>query len=120
MLPHTHAPLTNPLIVAGSATAFATAYAALGREPSGITALYIEFGPRLSLICWAVADLRGTALAAVYDWGFFQLLAWPVLIPWYLKYRYGRGAWLLVGIFTALLVVPGIPSAVVDALRLPH
>jgi hypothetical protein len=111
MLPRTHATLTNPIVVAGSAVAFATIYALMGREPSGLTALYIQFAPCWSLVCWTVADLRSTRLATIYDWGFFHLLAWPVLIPWYLKHRYGRGAWPLIGLFTALLVAPILATA---------
>jgi hypothetical protein len=112
MLPRTRASLLNPCIVAGTATAFAAAYAALGLEPQGLVRLYINFGPVLSLIGWTTADLRHTEFASIYDWGFLQCLAWPILIPWYLKRRYGNGAWPLLGIFVLLLLVPRLAGRI--------
>ena|SRR2546430_1163038 len=104
MLPRTQASLLNPFIVAGTAAVFAAAYAAIGAEPHGLVRLYVTFGPVLSLITWTAADLQHTDFASIYDWGFLQCLAWPILIPWYLKRRYGSGAWPLLGIFVLLLV----------------
>jgi len=112
MLPRTQASLVNPLIVAGTATIFAAAYAVIGSEPQGLVRLYITFGPVLSLISWTTSDLRHTDLASIYDWGFLQCLAWPILIPWYLKRRYGNGAWLLLGIFILLLAVPRLAARI--------
>jgi len=51
-------------------------------------------------------------LASIYDWGLLQCLAWPILIPWYLKRRYGRGAWPLLVIFGLLLLVPRLTARI--------
>jgi len=112
MLPRTQASLLNPFIVAGTATVFAAAYAGIGAEPQGLVRLYINFGPILSLIAWTSADLQHTDLASIYDWGLLQCLAWPILIPWYLKRRYGRGAWPLLVIFGLLLLVPRLTTRI--------
>ena len=112
MLPRTQASLLNPLIVAGTATFFAAAYAVIGAAPQGLVRLYITFGPILSLIAWTTADLQHTDLATIYDWGLLQCLAWPILIPWYLKHRYGRGAWPLLGIFLLLLLIPRLAARI--------
>jgi len=117
MQPHVRPSLTTPAIVSGSAAAFAFVYALLGKDPFGLTALYIRFGPVISLISWTVADLRRTELGSIHDWGFFQFVAWPVLIPWYLKYRYQQGAWPLIGKFTAALLAPPVASGIGDAIR---
>jgi hypothetical protein len=111
MLPRTQASLTNAVIVAATATTFAAAYSLLDTDPQPLVRLYIQYGPPLSLISWTIADLRGTELASIYDWGLFQCVAWPVLIPWYLKRRYGKGAWSLIGIFVALLLAPRLGAA---------
>lgn len=44
-------------------------------------------------------EAGGAALAGIYDWGLFQCMAWPVMIPWYLKGRYGSWALPLLGVF---------------------
>ena len=112
MLLRTHASLRPAVTVAASATVFAAAYALLGTAPQPLVGLYIRFGPSLSLISWTMADLRGTELAAIYDWGLLQCMAWPVLIPWYLKRRYGRRAWPLLGVFVVLLLAPYLAAAI--------
>jgi len=80
-------------------------------DPQPLVGLYMRFGPPLSLVSWTIADLRGTDLATIYDWGLLQCMAWPVLIPWYLKRRYGRRAWLLLGVFVLLLLAPHLAAA---------
>jgi hypothetical protein len=65
----------------------------------------------LALISWAVADARGTPLARIHDWGLFYLLAWPVLVPWYLKRQYGTAGWALLAFFILLLAAPFIAAA---------
>ena len=112
MLLRTQASLGPAVIVAASATAFAAAYALLGTDPQPLVGLYIRFGPPLSLISWSKADLRGTELAAIYDWGFLQCMSWPVLIPWYLKRRYGARAWPLLGVFVVSLLAPHLAAAI--------
>src|SRR5947207_14259812 len=104
MLLRTHASLRPAITVAASATVFAAAYALLGTAPQPLVGLYIRFGPPLSLISWTMADLRGTELAAIYDWGLLQCMVWPVLIPSCLERRYGRRAWPLVGGFLFLIL----------------
>jgi hypothetical protein len=111
MLLRTRASLGPAVIVAATATAFAAAYALLGTDPQPLVGLYIRWGPPLSLISWTAADLRGTDLARIYDWGLLQCMAWPVLIPWYLKRRYGGRAWLLLGVFVVLLSAPHLAAA---------
>jgi hypothetical protein len=110
VLPRTQAPLATPLIVAGAATVFSATYALVGMDPRPPVALFVQFGPALSLVSWTVADLRGTDLASIFDWGLLQCYSWPVLIPWYLKRRYGRGAWPLLGLFLVLLLAPSSPK----------
>jgi hypothetical protein len=112
LLPRTHASLANPLIVTGTATGFAAAYALIRAEPPALVSLYVSLGPLVSLIAWTAADLRHSKLASVYDWGLLQFLAWPVLIPWYLKRRYGAGAWPLLVIFVLLLAAPHLAARI--------
>ena len=108
MLPGTHSSLMNPLIVSNSAAIFAFIYAIFGLDPSGLVALYIQYGPTWSIICWAVADSRGTELARTHDLGLFYFVGFPVAFPGYLAYRYKKRAWPLAGLFIGILLSPTI------------
>lgn len=75
----------------------AAAYAGTQAEPSPIVALFLSSGPLLAVIVWLQKDSRRTGVGAVQDWGYFLLLAWPVVIPWYAFKTRGRKGWRLTG-----------------------
>ena len=47
------------------------------------------------MIIWLQKDARRTGVGTVQDWGYFLLLAWPVVIPWYAFKTRGRSGWRL-------------------------
>ena len=73
----------------------AAAYAASQIEPAPVVALFLSFGPLVAVIVWLQKDARRTGVGAVQDWGYFLLLAWPVVIPWYAFKTRGRAGWRL-------------------------
>jgi len=73
----------------------AAAYAASQIEPSPVVALFLSGGPLVAVILWLQKDARRTGVGAVQDWGYFLLLAWPVVIPWYAFKTRGRKGWRL-------------------------
>jgi hypothetical protein len=73
----------------------AAAYGATQIEPSPIVALFLSGGPLIAVILWLQKDARRTGVGAVQDWGYFLLLAWPVVIPWYAFKTRGRKGWRL-------------------------
>lgn len=73
----------------------AAVYAAAQSEPSPAIALFLSSGPLLAVIIWLQKDARRTGVGAVQDWGYFLLLAWPVVIPWYAFKTRGRSGWRL-------------------------
>jgi hypothetical protein len=78
----------------------AAAYAATQSEPSPVVALFLSGGPLLAVVLWLQKDARRTGVGAVQDWGYFLLLAWPVVIPWYAFRTRGRSGWrLAAGLF---------------------
>lgn len=78
-------------------------YAAIESEPSPVVALFLSFGPLFAVILWLQKDARRTGVGAVQDWGYFLLLAWPVVIPWYAFKTRGRSAWrLIAGLFSLI------------------
>lgn len=80
------------------------AYAATESDPSPVVALFLSFWPLLAVILWLQKDARRTGVGAVQDWGYFLLLAWPVVIPWYAFTTRGRSGWrLTVGLFGLVL-----------------
>jgi hypothetical protein len=78
----------------------AAAYAATQREPSPVVALFLSSGPLLAVVLWLQKDARRTGVGIVQDWGYFLLLAWPIVIPWYAFRTRGRSGWrLTAGLF---------------------
>ena|SRR5688572_26568101 len=78
----------------------AAIYAAVPADPPPIVALFLSGGPLLAVILWLQKDAQRTGVGAVHDWGYFLLLAWPVVIPWYAFTTRGRLGWkLTAGLF---------------------
>ena len=80
-------------IVAAFCSLVAAIYGATQSEPSPVIALFLSFGPLLAVIMWLQKDARRTGVGTVQDWGYFLVLAWPVVIPWYAFKTRGRSGW---------------------------
>jgi len=52
-------------------------------------------------------------VGAVQDWGYFLLLAWPFVIPWYAFRTRGRGGWRLIVVLFSLISGASIIGALV-------
>ncbi|PYR59105.1 MAG: hypothetical protein DMF91_15625 [Acidobacteria bacterium] len=82
------------------ASLVAAAYAVAQIEPSPVIALFVSGGPLLAVILWLQQDARRTGVGSVHDLGYFLLLAWPIVIPWYAFKTRGRSGWrLTTGLF---------------------
>ncbi len=78
----------------------AAIYAAAETEPSPVMVLFLSSAPLLAVILWLQKDAHRTGVGAVQDWGYFLLLAWPVVIPWYSFRTRGWAGWkLTAGLF---------------------
>ena len=92
--------LTVAKLAALFASLTAAAYAAAQIDPSSVIALFLSGGPLLGVILWLQKDARRTGVGSVQDLGYFLLLAWPVVIPWYAFKTRGRSGWrLTTGLF---------------------
>jgi hypothetical protein len=92
--------LTVAKLAALFASLVATAYATAQIEPSPVIALFLSGGPLVAVILWLQKDARRTGVGLVQDLGYFLLLAWPVVIPWYAFKTRGPSGWrLTVGLF---------------------
>jgi di/tricarboxylate transporter len=88
-----------------------------GAEPGPGIAWFLRAGPVLAVILWLCKDARERQIGAVHDLGFFLLLFWPFVIPWYAFRSRGRGGWkLLLGLVVVIGAAP-LTWAVVSALR---
>jgi hypothetical protein len=91
----------------------AAVYTAIQAEPSPLIVLFLAWGPLIAVVLWLQKDAQRTGTGAVQDWGYFLLLAWPVVIPWYAFKTRGRSGWrLAVGLF-GLIGAPYVTSVVV-------
>jgi hypothetical protein len=85
-------------------SASAAAYVANHTEPLPAVQLMFSAAPLLAVILWLQKDAQRTGVGAVQDWGYFLLLAWPAVIPWYALKTRGPGGWrLAVGLFALIL-----------------
>jgi hypothetical protein len=91
----------------------AALYAATQVEPSAVVGLFLSSGPLLAVILWLQKDAQRTGVGAVQDWGYFLLLAWPILIPWYAFKTRGRAGWVLSLGLLALIISTSVTSFVV-------
>jgi hypothetical protein len=92
--------LTLAKLAALFASLAAAAYAAARIEPSPVVALFLSGGPLFAVILWLQSDARRTGVGSVHDLGYFLLLAWPVVIPWYAFKTRGPSGWrLTIGLF---------------------
>jgi hypothetical protein len=88
-------------------------YAATQSEPSPIVALFLSAAPLFAVILWLQKDAGRTGVGTVHDWGYFLLLAWPVVIPWYAFKTRGRSGWRLAAGLFGLIAAAYITSIVV-------
>jgi hypothetical protein len=78
----------------------AALYALAEVEPLPAVDLFLSAGPLIAVIFWLQRDARRTGIGAVHDLGYFLLLAWPVVIPWYAwKTRRWSGCLLILELF---------------------
>lgn len=86
----------------------AAVYAALRVVPSAPLGVFLTAAPTLAVILWLVKDARRTGVGAVTDLGYFLVLAWPVVIPWYAFKTRGSKGWALIGLLFGLILAPYI------------
>ena len=115
-----HKPGDMELIVAMLASAVgslaAAVYAVAGAEPSPVVALFLSFAPLFAVVIWLQGDAARTRVRYVHDLGWFLLMAWPVVIPWYAFKTRGPAGWrLIVGLF-GLIIAPYVTAMLVAIL----
>jgi hypothetical protein len=82
-------------------------------QPSPVAALFFSIGPLIAVILWLQKDARRTGVGAVHDWGYFLLLAWPVVIPWYAFRTRGRAGWRLAARLLLLILAASVSALAV-------
>lgn len=92
----------------------AAAYVLTDSELSPGIDLFLSFGPLLMVILWLQQDAGRTGVGTVHDWGYFLLLGWPVVIPWYAFRTRGRDGWRLAVLLFALILSPYITGTVLS------
>ena len=82
-------------------------------KPSPVVALFLSFGPPIAVVLWLERDAQRTRVGAVQDLGFFLLMAWPAVIPWYAFKTRGRNGWRLTAGLFGLIMAPYISRILV-------
>jgi len=85
----------------------AALYTAVQTEPAPIVGFFLSSGPLLAVILWLQKDAARTGVGAVHDLGYFLVLGWPVVIPWYAFKTRGRAGWrFLLGLIGLIFAAP--------------
>ncbi len=92
----------------------AALYASTQSEPAPVVSWFLSSGPLLAVVLWLQKDARRTGVGAVQDLGYFLLLAWPVVIPWYAFATRGRSGWRLTAGLLGLVGAAPIAGMVVE------
>lgn len=105
--------LTVAKLAALFASVVAAVYGSAQLEPSPIVALFLSAAPLYAVIMWLEKDAHRTGVGAVLDLGYFLLLAWPIVIPWYAFKTRGRSGWRLTAGLFGLIGAPYATSLLV-------
>jgi hypothetical protein len=105
--------LTVAILASVVGSLAAGVYAAAGTEPSPVVALFLSFAPLFAIVLWLQGDAARTGVGAVHDLGWFLLMAWPIVIPWYAFRTRGPAGWRLIVGLLGLIVAPYVTALVV-------
>ena len=95
------------IATAATASVASALYALGGVEPFPAVAWFLVAGPLMAVVLWLCEDARRRGIGAVHDLGFFLMLFWPVVIPWYAFASRGRSGWkLLLGLIALMAAAP--------------
>jgi hypothetical protein len=90
------------------ASIVAAVYAGARLEPSPVVGLFLSSGPAYAVILWLQKDAHRTGVGDVLDLGYFLLLAWPIVIPWYAFKTRGPSGWRLTAELFGLIGAPWV------------
>lgn len=110
--------LTNVFLVAAMSSFFAAVYAFAGHAAPPIVGLFVGYGSTIAVAGWFLRYLAWSRRRLPFDYGYFLLIGWPLLIPLEELRMHGRRGWRLVGVLYALALAPSLVGAVVEVLAL--
>jgi hypothetical protein len=88
-------------------------YTARGIEPPGLFRLLYSLCFLWIIGWWLQRDSRERGFSLVYDMGFFLLIAWPIIMPYYLFKTRGPKAFLTLLAFLAVYLGTYIMTVVI-------
>lgn len=105
--------LTNVCLVAAMSSFFAAVYALLDTPAPPIVGVFVHFGSMFAVASWFLRYLAWSRRRVPFDYGYFLLIGWPVLIPLDVLRMHGRSGWRLVGTLYGLALAPDLVAALV-------
>ncbi len=108
--------LTNVYLVAAMGSFFAAVYALSDQPAPPIVGLFVSFGPIIAVAGWFLRYLGWSRRRLPFDYGYFLLIGWPLLIPLEELRMHGKRGWRLVGVLFALALAPALVGALVRTL----
>ena len=109
IVPPASSSLKPLFITAGTCAAVVILYGVVGRLDAPLLSLLVTFAPLGAALNWIRADARAQRVPTVHDFGLFLVVAWPIVIPWYVIRTRGRHAWPLA---LVVMVAIGLPAII--------
>ncbi len=106
------------LVTSGVCAAIAALYALPPLPENPLVIIITTLAPMVAAANWIRPDARARRVGLVHDLGFFLLIAWPVVIPWYAVKTRGRHAWPMALVLLLVIASPMLVPAVISLVRL--
>lgn len=81
LLPAARPPLTNVLLIDGACAAAAVLYTVVDRPMPQFVDLFVIFAPIIAVTMWFQKYLRQVHYSVPFDFGYFFMMGWLILIP---------------------------------------
>jgi hypothetical protein len=109
----------RPLLITSGVCAAIAALYTLPPLPANPLVIFVTtLAPTVSAANWIQSDAQARRVGLVHDLGFFLLIAWPVVIPWYAVKTRGRHPWPMALALPLVIASPVLVPAVISLVRL--
>jgi hypothetical protein len=105
------------LVTSGICAAIAALYALPPLPGNALVVIVTRLAPMVAAANWIRSDARARKIGLVHDLGFFLLIAWPVVIPWYAVKTRGRHAWPMALVLLLVIASPTLVRAGISLMR---
>ncbi|MEO7996125.1 MAG: hypothetical protein ABI852_01705 [Gemmatimonadaceae bacterium] len=114
MLPQPRPSLTNVYLIDSVGAMAAVLYAIANRPAPPLVGIFLALAPVVAVGLWFQKFLRHAHFALPYDFGYFFMIGWPVLIPVFVRRLPTPNPWRLAAMLYVLALAPALAAFTVE------